>query len=422
MGKKEKEFSCIKKKVEMLGDEAFTRMLTNPQGVLGEKLRELSLYKFNNREKGKFGKRVDIYNGGIQKMRTDFSLPDSHPYYDYRKTDKQCWQYITGPSDLSDYYSYGGVSFKYYPELFHVGFLLYQASKELGYNVKDKFPENMEQYKEVKKAYGDSIDRFELAADMISERFANVREEYFYYEEMDEEESELIAEPTTWEIYQLGWYVAYAIECELEPGIVDSFPLENAEYLMRGIYCDLGVGEVGIMEYVRYFLDYLIECYKLEDDSGYKHLIPVLEMVHFSCLSPSEGNTLHAYIFSSENIKKYKDLREINPDSKYVPVMDGLLNKLLDPLNMESDAVGTTLIYYEDECFHTSFYTDKEYVCAYLYFGSYVYGSNDWEGESELGRHGFNPFLKEMRLLFDELLVQYEKECRKKQGRSKKVS
>lgn len=409
----------IEKKIAIMTNKNFSKLLRCPQGVLGEKIRELALARMKNKKSHKFEKKLDIVNGGIEVGQKHFSEKSS--YHDYRKTDKQTWNYITGAGHWDEYFSYGNNYFIYYPELFHIGFELYVANVDSGFRVAEKFPSCKNDYERMKREYGGLLDFFEIDADSFYERRDNALEELsFEYSEGEMEEFGLDMEPSLWSIYKLCWYVALAIEHELSPSIVETFPYEEAETLMRSIYCDLGIGEVGLMEYVRYFIDFLADHFELQDDSMKKDLLPVLERAYFGCISPDAGVTMHAYLFASVNIKKYEDLRKLYPNSKYVPLLDKLLYELKDPLKFEELSIGTSLVYGEREVYQKHFYTQEEYVCCYLFFPVSLYGGETADCAEDVEPHYFHPLLLEMRSQFDELLSLYEKECKRKER--KKVS
>lgn len=127
-----------------------------------------------------------------------------------------------------------------------------------------------------------------------------------------------------------------------------------------------------IMEYLDYFMDYLEDYFNKESNSVYPDFMPMLMSVLFSFQVDEEGCQAHLYMYSSKELKEYKDLREKYPDSSYVERMDKMLPLLLDPAGKKETAYGGFNIPFgENEkgavCMEYGYY-DEEYICCYMSF------------------------------------------------------
>ncbi len=405
------------KKLDVMKSEDVVRLIEKPNGALGKKLKELTLFKLMGRNNHQFSVMVDMENGGLIKRRADERNRESDGEYDYRTTDNMDWFHLYAPSEIDDYFCQE-MYFDLYPELFRVGFEWYAAVRECGNYVKDCILSTKKEYDRRRKEFLHSrhFHYFEMYADCFAGRLLDSMESLEYHVSDEEfEEYGLNKNFKEFDIYRLGFYVALAIEQYVEPSVISSYPLLEAEMLMRSLYCDLGVGEVDILGYTRYFLDFLQDCITLEDQGGYKELLPILARGYFACESTEEGaDTMFTYIYRSCNMKKYQDLRKIYPDSEYVPLMDELFERLTDPLGYKDSSVDSVCICEDRDVYYTNFFTEEEFVCGYLMYSCSL-------GEDEDGKiHTFGPMLVEERSVFDELFTAYEKECRRKENRKKK--
>ena len=126
-----------------------------------------------------------------------------------------------------------------------------------------------------------------------------------------------------------------------------------------------------IIEYLDYYIGGVLKSYLFrESKSVYPDIIPILMSVLFSFQTTEDGSPLCFYMYSSKELKEYKDLKEKYPDSSYVERMDKFLPLLLDPAGKEDTAYGGFYVPY-DEKFAVAMangYYDEEYVCCYMYF------------------------------------------------------
>lgn len=161
----------------------------------------------------------------------------------------------------------------------------------------------------------------------------------------------------------------FLLHLEMEEGVELPTDKEGMEKLEEE-YEDLDDGY--IISYLDYFLDYIEMYFYNESKSVYPALMPMIMAALFTFQASEEGEGAYLYMYSSKELKEYRDLKEKYPDSPYVEKIDKMMPFLLDPVGIKETAFGGCFIPWRAEdgtnaCVEYGFF-DEEYAYCYMCF------------------------------------------------------
>lgn len=376
MGKGKLKLQLNEKNSFILADNIF-QAVSIPYSMINKKLIQLTyahIYKMQNIM------FQDYYDSERMKFvnRKEYAIHDGINYYD---TIDCCekgwnWQRFTGPGD-EEQINKSGV-FTWECSLFMYSYQLYAAVQENGLEYEQFMGEG-------------AMDK--LVDQVIA--FAEWNE----YGVLDAMFDNTIITPD--EYVTLIAYGSIFIEDKMSGKKMSA---EHEQELIR-LYnlCHSKFVPGALDYYDSFFCDF---DYFQMDDSCMKKLYPYLLDLMFALKSDEDVVTPCLYIYTSDSMKEYRDIRKLYIGSKYIPYLDKLIVLLEDPMGVRKLQDSPEL--YETDIIGMRYNENYSALLAYTdtcYLG--VYYSYHHKYDSKLN---INPFFKPARQLFEMMLNKMKKE------------